>query len=298
MANITATKIDELNQQSVNSVDEAIAILTEIGKEGGQLKVKSNLREGIEKFTGTIQTVNVAPALLALERFKKIKEIESQEEIKSVENKDDQKKQEEEKSANNRNSQEKQEQEKKEKNRTDVENKIDKLSQKISDDLKGDENLKNKIKEEVMEVAKDGKLRVVDEEIEILDKKTDGSNKESEIKKAVLEINNWEKENIVDIREYKSNKFKDDFKKNVEVNNPNASEEQISLAMKEADLVASVYFSDKGIENQNGNINLPNEVSIGKLENAWTDLQGITGFLGKSDKEVADIKEKYKQIKD
>jgi len=71
------------------------------------------------------------------------------------------------------------------------------------------------------------------------------------------------------------------------------------LVKKEANLIADIYYSDGGIENQkNAALEANKEETPGRLENSWAEVQGVTGILRKTPKEFTELQNNYKQVKD
>jgi hypothetical protein len=300
--NFDDSRVDELNRQNIGTVDEAIKVLTEIKKEGGDLQKSSILKGGVEKFTGRLDIYNVDTVIDTLQKIgssEKSKENPVQQEI---ENKNDENKV----IDLEKYKKEKTEQEKKNKAKADVTSEIEKLSQKITDNLKGDEKLKKEVAEELETIIKQDKIRSdKDEATDLADKisKNLGREKDASIeieaKKAQLEADKWQEENIEEVREYRKNNFKEELEKETRKQNPNITEEQMVLVKKEGDLIADIYYGDGGIENQkNAALEFNKGESVGRLENSWSEVQGITGILRKTPKEFTKLQSEYKQIKD
>jgi hypothetical protein len=300
--NLSDGRVDELNRQRVGSVDEAIKVLTEIKKEGGDLQKSSILKGGVEKFTGRLDIYNVDTVIDALQKIGSSEKPRGDAVQQEIENKKDE---------NNvidleKYKKEKAEQERKDKVKTDVGSEIEKLSQKITDNLKGDEKLKKEMAEELEIIIKQDKIRSSKDEVtDLADKisKNLGREKDAtieiEAKKAQLEADKWQEENIEEVREYRKNNFKEELEKETRKQNPNITEEQMVLVKKEGDLIADIYYGDGGIENQkNAALEVNKDESVGRLENSWSEVQGITGILRKTPKEFNKLQGDYKQIKD
>ncbi|MFA6361542.1 MAG: hypothetical protein WCX33_01930, partial [Candidatus Shapirobacteria bacterium] len=304
MANVaTADKIDpieKLTSQKTDSIEKTVEILKEIDNSGGNWQDirETVLGDRIKQFGGNLQFMNIGSAIDHLERMKKPSEkiIDITEKKETDLNTFDK---------NYDESKEKIKKEKKEENKVKVKNEIDKLSQKITDDLKGDENLKKEIAEELENIVKQEQIKSDKDEVADLVKKISkakGVEKTTEIevkaKEAQIEINKWQEKNIEQVREYRKDVFKEELEKETRKQNPNITEAQMVLVKKEADLISDIYYVDGGIENQkDAALKFNKEESIGRLNNAWTEIQGITGILKKTPKEFQQLQENYKQIK-
>lgn len=146
-----------------------------------------------------------------------------------------------------------------------VEKFIDDLTKDLSSEFSGvaDSNLKTAIEK----IITQEELMSRDEEVIALAKIITGKEEiTSEVKvsslKILLIIDNWQKENITEVRKYRAEKFEENFVNKTQEKNPNLTDEKIKLVKQKAKLVSRVYFSEGGIENQrelaiqnnNGNI--------------------------------------------
>jgi hypothetical protein len=120
---------------------------------------------------------------------------------------------------------------------------------------------------------------------------------EIEAKKIVLETENWEKKHIDEVREARAEDFSKRLEEEYKKINPEITDDQLGLVKEEAVLIKEVYFSDGGIEDQKTSVIEANQdLSVGKITNAWNDTQGIVGLLKKTPKRFEEIKETYSRI--
>jgi hypothetical protein len=191
--------------------------------------------------------------------------------------------------------------------RNAVEKKIAEISQTATENLNGDKNLTNELRSEVRSIIREEEIKTSREEIddlaEIISKKLGRENNSEfkiEAKKIRLEINKWKEENIKEVNEFRKEEFKNEFEEETKKLNPNLKSEELIKIKECGKLISDVYFDESVIENQKDESLEFNkqQYSPGQLENAWTDLKGVTNFLKRTPGQIKDIKEKYSSIKD
>jgi hypothetical protein len=294
-------KITELNASKVSSKEDAIKTLEELKRSGGDLQRKSVLLGEIErKFLGKLDIYSIDSVIEALNSQK----IEPKEkEVYKQDNKNEERRTYQERDEVS----EFREKKEVEKIKKEVEEKAEELSNAISNNLDADEKTKKVVKEEIEKIIKSEEVKSSEEEISDLatriEREMEGRSKteiEVEAKKARLELEKWEKQNIKDLREYRKDNFKEKVVSEALLKNPSITEQQKVLLDKQANLVAEIYFGEHGIEDQkDAALSFNKEVfSPGELQNAWVNLEGITNLLYKSPKEVKRIKEEYQKCKD
>ncbi len=191
--------------------------------------------------------------------------------------------------------------------RNAVEKKIAEISQTATENLNGDKNLANELRSEVRSIIREEEIKTSREEIddlaEIISRRLERENNSEvkiEAKKIRLEINKWKEENIKEVNEFRKEEFKNEFEEETKKLNPNLKSEELIKVKECGKLISDVYFDESVIENQKDESLEFNkqQYSPGQLENAWTDLKGVTNFLKRTPGQIKDIKEKYSSIKD
>lgn len=190
--------------------------------------------------------------------------------------------------------------------RNPIEKKIAELSNKTKETMGGGSNFGGEVRSEIRSIIKEEQIKTSGEEIDDLAKtiaKELGKESDSEIKieaKTIrIEIENWKRENIGEINDFKKEEFKKSFIEEVKKLNPNLKTEELSKSGEYGQLVSDTYFSESIVDGQKDKALLANSqnYSPGKLENSWTDLRGVTNFLAKNPEEIKGIKNKYESIR-
>ena len=192
------------------------------------------------------------------------------------------------------------------KNKNPVEQKIIEVSEKITDNLGGDDNLKNELESKIKSIIREEEVKTSGEEIkdliEVISKNLiveDKKGTEIEVKKIKIELNRWKEENLDEVNEFKKEVFEKKLLEETRKLNPDLKVEESNNVRAYGKLVSEIYFSESIIDGQKDEALQANnqEYGPGKLENAWTDLRGVTNFLTKKPEEVKGIKNRYESIR-
>ncbi|MFA6184566.1 MAG: NlpC/P60 family protein [Candidatus Shapirobacteria bacterium] len=191
------------------------------------------------------------------------------------------------------------------KNKNPVEQKIVELGEKITKNLNGDGNLKNELESKIKSIFGEEEIKTSGEEIkdliEVVSKNLiveDKKETEIEVKKIKIEMNKWKKENVDGINEFKKEVFEKKLLEETKKMNPDLKAEESNNVRAYGKLVSEIYFSESIIDEQKDEaLQNNNQFGPGKLENAWTDLRGVTNFLTKKPEEVKEIKNRYESIR-
>jgi len=183
-----------------------------------------------------------------------------------------------------------------------VKKKIEDLSQKITKDLGGDEEVKQKIQTKLEEIVKEETIKSSDEEIrELVEAMANGQEitpgvqmKAKEIK---LGIDKWKVEHIEETREYQRVEFEKEFVEKTKEKNPNLTEDQLLATKEKAQLMGKVIFSDGGIENQKEAV-LQDNKNVSKVEvnESYSQLVVISGLLRQQSEEFEQTREGYIKV--
>lgn len=112
--------------------------------------------------------------------------------------------------------------------------------------------------------------------------------------KTVLAIENWQKQNMPRVREYRAKKFEKEFVEKTQKKNSKLSDEKIQLIRRKAKLISSVNGK---IENQKETAIQTNKGdSAGKIQNSWAKLTMVTGFLGMNKNQIGEVVSKNREI--
>lgn len=191
--------------------------------------------------------------------------------------------------------------------RNTVEKKIAEISRVTSESLNGDQNLGNELKSKIRSIISEDEIKTKREEIndlaEIISKNLRGASSSEvkiEAKKIRIEIDKWSQKNTEVVNDFKKEEFKNKFERETKKLNPNLKSDELNRVKEYSELIAENYFNkneidgykDEALESNN------QQYSPGQLENAWTDLKGVTNFLKKTPEQIKEVKEKYNSIKD
>ena len=192
------------------------------------------------------------------------------------------------------------------KNKNLVEQKIIEVSERMVKNLNGDDNLKNEIQSKINSMVREEEIKTKGEEvldlIEVISKNLiveDKKGTEIEVKKVKIELDRWKEEHLNEVNEFKKDSFEKKLLEETKKLNPDLKAEESNNVRAYGKLVSEIYFSESIIDGQKDEALQANNQSYspGKLENAWTDLRGITNFLTKKPEEIKGIKNKYDSIK-
>ncbi|MDD3003107.1 MAG: hypothetical protein PHS06_04555 [Candidatus Shapirobacteria bacterium] len=192
------------------------------------------------------------------------------------------------------------------KNKNPVEQKVVEVSEKITKNLNGDDNLKNELESKIKSIIGEEEVKTSGEEIkdliEVISKNLiveDKQGTEIEVKKIKIEIDRWKEENIGEVNEFKKEVFEKKLLEETKKLNPDLKAEESNNVRAYGKLVSEIYFSESIIdEHKDEALQANNQTySPGKLENAWTDLRGVTNFLTKKPEEIKAIKNRYESIR-
>ena len=192
------------------------------------------------------------------------------------------------------------------KNKNPVEQKVVEVSEKITKNLNGDDNLKNELESKIKSIIGEEEVKTSGEEIkdliEVISKNLiveDKKGTEIEVKKIKIELDRWKEENIGEVNEFKKEVFEKKLLEETKKLNPDLKAEELNNIRAYGKLVSEIYFSESIIDGQKDEALQTNNqlYSPGKLENAWTDLRGITNFLTKKPEEVKGAKSRHESIK-
>ncbi len=244
-------------KKKILSEGDAMAALVELKRKGGKLESGSDLEKDISRFVGKdVPNADIALGILR---------------------------------------------DKEDKRKTEyVDKEIEERSKILAKD-KGVEAQK-RIKSELESIVGLKEFRSSDEESIALARAISGSDEvdiETQVmaKEAKLSLDKWQEGEIEEVRGYRREKFKQEFEAKTKEKNPEINDDQLSLVRQKADLIADIYFSDGGIENQKDKALEANKgESMGKLESAWSGVEGVVGFLNKSPTEVKEILRKNEEI--
>ena len=251
-------KTSNLNKKKkILSEGDAMAALVELKRKGGKLESGSDLEKDISRFVGKdVPNADIALGILR---------------------------------------------DKEDKRKTEyVDKEIEERSKILAKD-KGVEAQK-RIKSELESIVGLKEFRSSDEESIALARAISGSNEvdiETQVvaKEAKLSLDKWQEGEIEEVRGYRREKFKKEFEAKTKEKNPGINDEQLSLVRQKADLIADIYFSDGGIENQKDKaLEVNKSESMGKLESAWSGVEGVVGFSRKTSVEIKEILSKNQTI--
>lgn len=192
------------------------------------------------------------------------------------------------------------------KNKNLVEQKIVEVSERMVKNLNGDDNLKNEIQSKIKSMVREEEIKTKGEEvldlIEVISKNLiveDKKGTEIEVKKVKIELDRWKEEHLNEVNEFKKDSFEKKLLEETKKLNPDLKAEESNNVRAYGKLVSEIYFSESIIDGQKDEALQANNQSYspGKLENAWTDLRGITNFLAKKPEEIKGIKNKYESIR-
>ncbi len=166
---------------------------------------------------------------------------------------------------------------------------------------------KAKIEAEIKSIINEEKVKTVNEEINGLAAMMandlgieNDAGVKLEAKKIILKIEEWKKNNSKKAIDYKKEEFKKKFETELKTKNPEITIDQLTKGREYADLVADTYFEKSEIDEvKNEALNDNQKIfSPGKIENGWTDLQGMVSFLKKTPDQIKDFKQKYTSLKE
>lgn len=192
------------------------------------------------------------------------------------------------------------------KNKNPVEQKVVEVSEKITKNLNGDDNLKNELESKIKSIIGEEEVKTSGEEIkdliEVISKNLiveDKQGTEIEVKKIKIELDRWKEENMGEVNEFKKEVFEKKLLEETKKLNPDLKAEESNNIRAYGKLVSEIYFSESIIDGQKDEALQANNqlYGPGKLENSWTDLRGITNFLAKKPDDVKEIKNRYGSIK-
>lgn len=192
------------------------------------------------------------------------------------------------------------------KNKNPVEQKVVEVSEKITKNLNGDDNLKNEIESKIKSIIGEEEVKTSGEEIkdliEVISKNLiveDKKGTEIEVKKIKIELDRWKEENMDEVIEFKKEEFRKNFINESKKINPNLKTEELNKIREYGGLISEIYLTESIIDGQKDEaLQANNQVySPGKLENSWTDLRGVTNFLAKKPEEIKNIKNRYESIR-
>ncbi len=141
-------------------------------------------------------------------------------------------------------------------------------------------------------------IRILKEE-DVSDFKHEAPVNKTAIKTIDLELNKWVETNRETVQDFRGDHLEKIIDLQIQKENPYLSEEQKVQVQKYKQLIREIYYSDSTLEKyKNDAVNNASKTnSPGQINQAWTDLKGITNLLKKKPGDVKDIFKRYDDIK-
>lgn len=118
------------------------------------------------------------------------------------------------------------------------------------------------------------------------------------IKSLDLELNKWAETNNASVQKFRGESLENSIELQIYQENPNLTNEQKIQVENYKQLIKEIYYSGNLDKYKNDAVNAAqSNASPGQINNAWTDLKGITNLLKKSPGDVNNTLDKYNTIK-
>jgi len=183
---------------------------------------------------------------------------------------------------------------------------LSKLKREANQNLGENEDLKRELNSKIDNIVNDTEVKTIVEKVNDLSRivsKSPEMASGNEIgimaKKIELATEKLTEKYPREAEELRKKEFEKKFEEETKKLNPNLKTEELEKVKEYGKLLSETYASNNIIDGQkDAALDANNQIfSPGKIQNAWTDLKGVTNFLTKKPEEIKEIKNKFESLK-
>lgn len=187
-----------------------------------------------------------------------------------------------------------------------IEEIVEQYSWEKTEELEGNDNLSEKIRETVRELIVEDEPETKETKEQLAESISENSENNEEIlpeieaKKILLEVKKIKEDHPDEVRETRrenlAKKFEEETKKKNQEKKP--SEDQAAAIQDEAKLLASVYYGNEGVREDNFILDSDQSLSGEKKKVSRLEIQGVVGLLSKKPEETKEIINRHSKNRD